>query len=145
VGDGKAKQQDDEMLRVVLDTNVIVSAVISKGKPRELLNRGIENRFSIVTSDYILKEIVSVLGRPQFKTSEEETSMIVSALMQSSEVVIVESNFKVIKNDPDDDMILNTAHDGRADIIATGDKSLLGLRNFRKTRILSVSETLKRL
>ncbi|HVB95608.1 MAG TPA: putative toxin-antitoxin system toxin component, PIN family [Nitrososphaerales archaeon] len=110
------------MLRVVLDTNVIVSAVISKGKPRELLNRGIGNRFSIVTSDYILKEVVSVLGRPQFKTSEEETNMIVLALMQSSEVAIVESKFKVIKNDPDDDMILNTAHDGRADIIATGDK-----------------------
>ena len=95
-----------------------------------------------MTSDYILKEIVSVLSRPLFKTSEEETSMIVLALMQSSEAVILESNFKVIKNDPDD-MILNTAYDGHADIIATGDKSLLGLRNFRKIKILSVSETLK--
>jgi uncharacterized protein len=98
-----------------------------------------------VTSDYILKEIVSVLGRPQFKTSEEEANMIVLALMQSSEVAIVESKFKVIKDDPDDDMILNTAHDGRADIIATGDKKLLSLRNFRKIKILSVSETLRRL
>jgi uncharacterized protein len=133
------------MLRVVLDTNVIVSAVISKGKPRELLNRGIENRFSIVISDYILNEVVSVLSRPRFKTSEEETSMIVLALMQSSEVVKVESNFKVVKNDPDDDMVLNTAHDGRADIIATGDKTLLALMSFGKTRILSVSETLKQL
>ncbi len=99
----------------------------------------------MVTSDYILKEIVSVLGRPQFKTSEEETNMIVLALMQSSEVVRVESKFKVVKNDPDDDMILNTAHDGRADIIATRDKKLLALKNFRKIEILSVSETLKRL
>jgi uncharacterized protein len=98
-----------------------------------------------VISDYILKEIASVLGRPQFKTSEEEADMIVLAIMQSSEVVMVESKFKVIKSDPDDDMILNTAHDGRADIIATGDKNLLGLRNFRGIKILSVSETLKRL
>ncbi|SRR6266550_47476 len=131
------------MLRVVLDTNVVVSAVISKGKPRELLNRGIENRFSIVTSDYILKEVVSVLSRPQFKTSEEEINMIILALMQSSDVVMVESNFKVIKNDPDDDMILNTAFDGHADIIATGDKTLLDLKKFKRIRILSVSETLK--
>jgi predicted nucleic acid-binding protein len=39
------------MLRVVLDTNVLVSAVISDGKPRELLRRGISKQFSIVTSD----------------------------------------------------------------------------------------------
>jgi putative PIN family toxin of toxin-antitoxin system len=84
--------------------------------------RGIENQFAIVTSDYILEEIVSVSGRPQLKTSEEEANMMVLALTQSSEVVMVESKLKVIRNDSDDDMTHNTAHDGRADIIATGDK-----------------------
>jgi predicted nucleic acid-binding protein len=46
------------MLRVVLDTNVLVSAVVSDGRSRELLRRGIANRFSIVTSDLILEELV---------------------------------------------------------------------------------------
>jgi len=65
--------------------------------------------------------------------------------MQSSEVVRIESNFKVIKNDPDGDMILNTAYNGHAGIIATGDKNLLGLENSRRTRILSASETLRQI
>ena len=43
------------MLRVVLDTNVLVSAVISDGTSRELLRRGIAGQFSLVTSDIILK------------------------------------------------------------------------------------------
>ncbi len=133
------------MLRVVLDTNVIVSALVAEGRPRELLNRGIEGRFQIVMSEFILTELVAVLRQPRFKTSEDEIHAIVLALMQSSEVVRVESKFKVVKNDPNDDVILNTAHDGRADIIVTGDKLLLGLKNFRRTRILSVSETLKEL
>lgn len=65
--------------------------------------------------------------------------------MQSSEVVKVTSNFTAVKNDPDDDIILNTAYDGRADVIVTGDKLPLGLENFKETRILSVSEALKEL
>ena len=44
------------MLRVVLDTNVLVSAIISDGKSRELLKKGLANQYSIITSDLILKE-----------------------------------------------------------------------------------------
>jgi putative PIN family toxin of toxin-antitoxin system len=62
------------MLRVVLDTNVIVTAVISDGKPRELFRKGIEGQFSIVTSDLMLKELARVLRRPKFKTSPGETA-----------------------------------------------------------------------
>lgn len=133
------------MLRVVLDTNVIVSAVISEGKPRELLNKGIENRFRIVASEFILKELGTVLRRPTFETSEEEINDVIIALMQSVDVTTVTSNFRAVKEDPADDMILNTAYDGGADIIVTGDKHLLSLKRFRKARILSVSETLKQL
>ena len=60
------------MSRVVLDTNVLVSAVISQGKPRELFRMGISNVYIILTSDWMLRELVSVLRRPKFKTSEDE-------------------------------------------------------------------------
>jgi uncharacterized protein len=55
------------MLRVVLDTNVLVSALISDGKPRELFRKGIESQFLIVTSDPMLKELSHVLGDPNSK------------------------------------------------------------------------------
>src|SRR2546422_3460383 len=127
------------MLRVVLDTNVFVSAVTAKGKPRELLIKGIEKRFQIVTSEFILRELVDVLRQPRFKTSEDEIHRTVLALIQSSEIVRVTSRFTVVEDDPDDNMILSTAYDVRADISATGDKLLLGLKDFGNTRILSAS------
>jgi putative PIN family toxin of toxin-antitoxin system len=133
------------MPRAVLDTNVLVSAVISQGKPRELLGRGIAKQFSIVLSDFILKEFVRVLRRPRFETSEDEIHKIVLALIQTGEVVSVRSNFKVVKHDPDDDAIVNTAHDGRADMIVTGDSHLLRLKSFKGIKIVSVSEALRQL
>jgi len=131
------------MLRVVLDTNVIVSAVISDGKPRELLRRGIENQFIIVASDLILKELFTVLCRPKFKTREDEINRIVLALIQSSEVVSVKSEFKVVKQDPKDDIIIRTAYDGEADLIVSGDKRLLELGSFRGIKIISVEKMIK--
>ena len=59
------KQKDETMFRVVLDTNVLVSAIISDGKSRELLKKGIENQYSIVISNSILKELIIVLKRPE--------------------------------------------------------------------------------
>ena len=118
------------MLRVVLDTNVLVSATISNGKPRELLRKGILNQFSIVTSDLLLKELVTVVRRPKFKTSEDEIHSIILALIWSSKVVSVKSKFKVIREDTKDDILINTAYDGDVDVIVTGDKHLLQFENF---------------
>jgi putative PIN family toxin of toxin-antitoxin system len=131
------------MLRVVLDTNVLVSAVVSDGKSRELLRRGIANRFSIVTSDFILKELVKVLRRPKFKTGEDEIHRITIALVRTAEVVSVKSKLKAVEEDPKDDMIVETAYDGRADMIVTGDSHLLALENFRGIKIITVERMLE--
>lgn len=113
------------MLRVVLDTNVLVSAIISDGKPRELLRRGISKQFAIVTSKLLLKELGVVLRRPKFKTSGDEVNRIIIALMQTAEVVNVASKLRVVGDDPKDNMVIETAYDGRADMIVTGDSHLL--------------------
>ncbi len=141
-GKKDAAAKDEHMSRVVLDTNVLVSAVISESKPRGLLNKGIDGQFTIVMSDQILKELVRVLRRPKFETSEDEIQRIVTALIQSGEVVEVTSNFEVVKDDPDDDAILNTAYGGHAEMIVSGDSSLLRLKRFKGIRILSVSEAM---
>ena len=133
------------MLRVVLDTNVIVSAVISGGKPRQLLDRGIDGRFQIVVSESILKEVGTVLHRQKFRASDDEISNTILALMQSGDVTAVTSNFNVVEEDPADDAILNTAFDGGAGVLVTGDRHLLELKEFKRTKILSVKDALKRL
>jgi len=130
------------MLRVVLDTNVLVSAIISDGKPRELLRRGISKQFSIVTSELILKELGVVLRRPKFKTSDDEVNRIILALMQTAEVVSVTSKLRAVEEDPKDNMVIETAYDGRADRIVTGDSHLLALKKFRRIKITTIEQML---
>lgn len=116
---------DDRIPRVLLDTNVLVSAIISRGNARELVNKAIEERkFSIVISEPILKELMTVLRRPTFKTSDDEINKVVLSVIQTGEVVTVVSSFQVVKGDPEDNIILNTAHDGKVNMIVTGDRHL---------------------
>jgi len=131
------------VLRVVLDTNVLVSAIISDGKSRQLLRKGIANQFTIITSNLILRELATVLRRPKFKTSEEEINRIILALGRVAQVVSVKSRFQVVREDPKDDMILETAYDGSADVIVSGDSHLLALQNFRGIKILTVQSMLE--
>lgn len=130
------------MLRAVLDTNVLVSAIISDGKSRELLKRGITNQYSIIISDLILKELLTVLRRPKFKTSEDEIHRTILALIRTADTVNVTSKLKVVEEDPKDDMIVETAVDGDADMIVTGDSHLLRLKKFEEIKIISVDEML---
>jgi uncharacterized protein len=127
------------MLRVVLDTNVLISAILTEGKPRTLLRKGISKEFRIVISDLILRELGTVLRRPKFKIDEDEIHRIILALMQAAEVVEVISKLNLVEEDPKDDMIVETAFDGKADFVISGDSHLLALNSFRGIKIVSVS------
>ncbi len=133
------------MLRVVLDTNVLVSAIISGGKPRDLLRKVIFKEFTLVTSELILREFGTVLRRPKFKTNENEIHRIILALMQTAEVVKVISKLNLVEEDSKDNMVVETAYDGRADFIVSGDTHLLALKSYGKIKVVEVKEMLSRL
>ena len=131
------------MLRAVLDTNVLVSAMISDGKPRQLFRKGIEGQFTILTSDLMLKELAYVLHRPKFKTNPSEIHRITLALHNSAEVVDVKTKLKIVKEDPKDNVVIETAYDGHADMIVTGDRHLLLLESIREIKIVTVEKALQ--
>lgn len=131
------------MLRVVLDTNVLLSAIVCNGKPRKLFQMGIDGKYKILISKETLDELSEVIQRPKFKMTREGIVRIVSALMETGENVRIISNFEVINNDLDDNIIINTAYDGNADYIVSGDKDIKDLKNFKKIKIVSVDEMLK--
>lgn len=133
------------MYRVVLDTNVLISAVIRNGKPRHLLNAANDKKYVLVTSREILNELAGVLRRPKFQMNEAEIMQILFALVSSSDIKIVKSKFKVVKEDPDDDVIINTAYDGQADYIVSGDDHLLSVKKFKNIQIVTVAEMFKML
>ena len=128
------------MLRVVLDTNVLVSAIISDGKSRELLKKELANQYSIITSDLILKELITVMRRPKFQISEDELQRTILALIRTAEVVNVKTKIKAVKQDPKDNMVIETSIDGCADMIVTGDSHLLALRTFKGVKITTVEK-----
>lgn len=131
------------MIRIVLDTNILVSTIIRNGNPRNLFQLGIDGKYQILVSKETLDEFFEVLQRPKFKMTREDIIHIVSTLLETAQIVRLTSNFKVISKDPDDNIIINTAHDGNANYIVSGDKDIRDLKNFQKIKIVSVYEMLK--
>jgi len=132
-------------MRVVLDTNVLVSALIKSGKPRELIFELARKKIQVVTSRNILEEFLKITDDPRIRryVDEDDTIAFLRAVGSIASIVRVRSRFKVIKEDPDDDMVLRTAHDGRADYIVSGDKHLLSLKEFRGIKTVTVSRMLE--
>lgn len=127
-------------MRIVLDTNVLVSAIIHNGKPRKLFQMGIDCKYQIITSKEILDELLEVIKRPKFKMTRGNIVRIVSTLMETGKNVQITSSFRIISDDLDDNIIINTAHDGNADYVVSGDRHLLDLIEFRGIKIVTVSK-----
>ncbi len=129
-------------MKVVLDTNVLVSALIKAGKPRDLFNKLAKNK-QIVLSRAILEEFLDVTEDIKVAkyTSEQDTAVFLNALGNAATITQVKSRSKAVKEDPDDD-IVRAAYDSKADYIVSGDKHLLALKEFKRIRILTVDEML---
>ena len=101
----------------------MVSAVISDGKSRKLLKKGTTKRYSIVISDFIPKELVTVLRRPKFKTNEDEVHRTILALIRTADVINVKTKINAVKEDSKDNMIIETAIDGEARFVPNRDST----------------------
>lgn len=136
-------------MRVVADTNVLVSAVVSKsGSAAEFLKHWKEQRFTLVTSPFILKEVEAVLNREKiWKTYglfPEDRSVTVDVLRRQSVVVYPVSVDAVVSEDPSDDHILAAATEGNASIVVSGDRHLLHVKAHRGIRMVSLARFLKK-
>jgi len=131
-------------MKVVLDTNVLLSALIKSGKPRELLFRIAEKRAQLVLSRGILEEFLEVTDDPRIRKYVDEDGVIafLRAVGSIATVIRARSKFKVVKEDPDDDTVLRVAYDGKAEYIVSGDRHLLSLGQFRRIKIVTVSQML---
>ena len=130
-------------MKVVLDTNILVSALIKPGKARDLLFKVADSKAQLVLSESIIEEFLEVAEDPRIRryVSGDDMIAFLRATGSMAKIVKVRSRFKVVKEDPDDDVVLRTAHDSRADYI--GDDHLLRLGKFRRTRIVTVNEMLQ--
>lgn len=130
------------MLRVVIDTNVVVSAIVWGGKPRELVLKLLEQH-TVILSPQMLAEFNDVISRDKFGVKTFQVKRFLTDLTNKSKIVNSVGLFKIIVEDPDDNNILNAAYSGKADYIVTGDKHLLALEKFKRTKIITVNKMLE--
>lgn len=131
-------------MRVVFDTNVIISALLFGGKPKDLLDLGFAGRLEICISSPLIEELVGVLEE-KFQVPREWILEAAGVLRANSRLIEPGEEIRIIKDDPMDNRVLECAVAAKADLIVSGDHYLLDLKSYRGIKILGVSESLNRL
>ena len=130
--------------RVVLDTNVLVSALLFGGSLDILVTGWKRRDFIPVFSKATFAEFASVLTYPRFSLTDPEINTIIEdEVLPYFDVVEIKEEINGVCRDPKDDIFLSCAIAARADAIVSGDKDLLELANFRGIPIIGVREFLK--
>ena len=130
-------------MKVVLDTNVYISAILFGGSCEEILKLAGQGSFELIISKNIIVEIESVL-KEKFKWSKNKISETLTFIRGVAVVINPEISLSVIKNDPSDDKIIECAVAAKANYIVTGDRNhLLPIKEYKGIKIMSPGEFLK--
>ena len=133
-------------IRTVIDTNVIVSAILFGGIPGELISLWKSGHIQPLASKDIIDDYIKVLTYPKFKLSEKEINYILyNEILPYFEVVTLKPGQAIIQKDPSDDKFLHCANAGRASVIISGDQHLINLKSYGKIKILTPSQFLEKL
>lgn len=136
-------------VRIVLDTNTIISGLISPGGlPRQLLDKARSQQFGLCSSTVLMVELLDVLSREKFTSRLSQAGIIpldiVRDLRRLASICTPTNVPRVIANDPDDDHVLACAVMAQADLIVSGDKHLLSLGGqYQGIRILNAAEAMQ--
>ena len=133
------------MLKVVLDTNVLISAILFGGKPRQILEKAIRGEIRLCLSEPILEELRGVLGRSKFGYSPEMIQFIFTELTGIADFVNPSETIDVVLEDSEDNRILECAVEAKANTIISGDSHLLKLNRYRNIEVLDAAAFLERL
>ena len=137
------------MISAVLDTNVIVSAVLIRGGIEDrVLRAWFLGQYRLVLSVPILEEVLRVLDYPRIRSrrwmSDEETVHLLERLAESSALVEGKQRLRICR-DPADDKFVAAALEGKADYIVTGDADLLDLGKYQGIEIVTPRQFLRAL
>jgi len=136
------------MLRVVLDTNIIISGVITNhGAPFQVLQRWRNNEFVLITSEPILKEVERVLNYPKIKQKRHLTEGNIRDVMELLQkygiVTPADITIEAVPEDPADDKFIVAAVEAEADYIVSGDRHLRDIGSYHGIGIVSPDEFLR--
>jgi putative PIN family toxin of toxin-antitoxin system len=131
------------LLKVVFDTNVYISAILTSGTPRVVLLESLKREeIRILISEPILSEIERIL-RLKIRRPYGEIMTILIAIRQNTTLISPELEVSVIAEDEADNRIVECALQGKAQYIVSGDHHILSLKEYRGMKILSPTEFLR--
>ena len=136
-------------MRIVADTNVVISGLLWRGNQRAVLEAARDGRLSLFTSVVLLGELELVLGREKFAVRLKLASLtprdLVLGYAALATIVEPAKIEPAIIDDPDDDNVLACAVASRCEAIVSGDRHLLRLKQYDEIRILTSAELLAEL
>jgi len=129
------------MTVAVLDTNILISATFWTGPPYEITILAISKKITVCTSIELLDEYARILKR-DFNQDQKQIEEKIEAILKFSKTVNPTTKINEIKEDPQDNKVLEAAVEAEADYIVSGDKHLLKLKEFKGIKIVKAKEFL---
>ena len=127
-------------MKLVLDTNIFISAFYWGGNSQKIIDRVIEGIDELYISEEIINEISEVMARPKFKTERKTIDGYIKTIIKSGKIIKIEGKIKGICRDKDDDDKLECAIISNADFLITGDEDILILKNYENVKIITQKE-----
>lgn len=127
-------------VRVVLDTNVLVAFLLTRGRTiSAILDSWERGDFDLLTSPALIAEVRRTLGKPQLRQRirPEAAQALLEAMAEDGILTPGDLQLHGVTPDPDDDAVVSCAVEGDADYIVSGDAHLLGLREYEGIRIVT--------
>ena len=128
--------------KVVIDSNVLVSAFGWHGRPEEVVKLATTGKIANFTSMEMLSELARVISYPKLRFPESLQAEIIETVFTSSSLVTVSAPLNVINSDPADNRVLECAIAASVDFIISGDKHLLDLKKFKDIEIVTPEDFL---
>jgi uncharacterized protein len=135
-------------VKVVADTNVVVSGLLWLGNPGRLLESAANRQISLYTSPALIAELRSTLSYERLAARVQRSGLTLDELLRrylNVAVVVQPTAIPQIARDPDDDHVLACAKECAAELIVSGDLDLLSLKSFEGIAIATASEALRRI
>lgn len=126
--------------RVVIDTNVFISAILKSGNPEKIISLWRQGNIHLLLSPFLATEILTVLHRLEIGSTYIQQ---LTYRLEHHTIQILPSSPITLCRDPKDNEILSLAVDGAAHYIITGDADLLTLGKIEKTIIMKPKDFLK--
>ena len=138
-------KRQERVKRVVLDNNVLVSALLFKGVLSRLVELWRKGRIIPVISKETFEELTTVLQYRKFSLSKDEIKSVIEyEILPYFKIIEVVKAVKGVCRDPGDDKFISCALSASADCIVTGDKDFCDLRQYKTVKIINTSDFLKK-